>query len=143
MSDVIRSYRDLRVWQKAMDLAEAVYKATEHFPDGERFGMTSQMRRAAVSVPANIAEGFGRESSGVFVQFLRTSQGSLKELETHCLLAKRVDLLEKPVADELLCRADDIGRMLGGLIRRVAERSRNTNDGQRITSDSAPEARDD
>jgi four helix bundle protein len=88
---VIRSYRDLRVWQQAMDLAEACYRATRQFPREELYGMTSQIRRAAVSVAANIAEGHGRDSTGEFVQFLRVAQGSLKELETHLLLSHRVE----------------------------------------------------
>lgn len=138
MSDVIRSYRDLRVWQKAMDLAETVYEATKEFPNHEQFGLTSQLRRAAVSVPANIAEGFGRETPGVFLQFLRTAQGSLKELETHCLLAERVKLLNNQSSSELLSEADEVGKMLGGLIRRVSEKSRGND--RRATTDDRPKA---
>jgi four helix bundle protein len=91
--DKIRSYQDLRVWQKGMGLAEACYLLTRRFPKDEVFGMTSQIRRAATSVPANIAEGYGRDSKGEYIQFLRISQGSLKELETHLTLSRRVGLL--------------------------------------------------
>ncbi len=90
--NLIRSYRDLRVWRQAMDLAGACYRTTREFPKEELYGITSQMRRAAVSVAANIAEGHGREGRGKFIQFLRVAQGSLKELETHLLLSQRVGL---------------------------------------------------
>jgi four helix bundle protein len=90
----INSYRDLRVWQDAMSLAEACYRLTREFPRDELFGLTSQIRRSAASIPANIAEGHGRESTGSFVQSLRIAQGSLKELETHLILAERIGLLQ-------------------------------------------------
>ena len=89
----INSYQDLNVWQDGMALAELCYRLTKEFPREELFAMTSQIRRAAVSIPSNIAEGHGRESTQSFVQFLRVSQGSLKELETHLLLSERVGLL--------------------------------------------------
>jgi len=89
----INSYRDLKVWQDAMVIAERAYRLAARFPKEEVYGMTSQIRRAAVSMAANIAEGHGRDHSGSFVQFLRIAQGSLKELETHLLLALRVDLV--------------------------------------------------
>jgi four helix bundle protein len=91
MSDsAIKSCRDLRVWQDSMALAETSYRLTKEFPKDEIFGPTAQIRRAAASVPANIAEGHGRENTRTLVQFLRVAQGSLKELETHLLLAQRV-----------------------------------------------------
>ncbi len=117
---VIQSYRDLRVWQLGMDLAADSYKLTKSWPKEELFGLTSQIRRSAASIPANIAEGFGREATGSFVQFLRNAQGSLKEFETHILLAARVELVDEPTSEALLERAGDIGRMLGSLIRKVA-----------------------
>jgi len=86
----IESYRDLRVWQEAMALAESCYALSQSFPKEELFGLTSQIRRSAVSVPSNIAEGHGREHTGSFIQFLRVAQGSLKELETELLLAERI-----------------------------------------------------
>ena len=105
------------MWQRSMGLAEACYRLTTTFPREEMYGMTSQIRRAAASVPANIAEGQGREQTGVFIQFLRTAQGSLKELETHVLLAGRVGLLEENRAEPLLGECEEIGRMLRALIR--------------------------
>ncbi|KFB10400.1 four helix bundle protein [Nitratireductor basaltis] len=119
MADVIRNYRDLKVWQAAMALAEAVYKASDSFPNSEIYGLTSQMRRASVSIASNIAEGFGRDSNGVFVQFLRVAQGSLKELETQILLACRVGVCPTENETELLRRCEEIGKMLRSLIRAV------------------------
>ena len=113
----ISSYRDLKVWQEGMALAEACYRATRGFPREEAFGLTSQIRRAAASVPANIAEGYGRDSTGEYVQFLRVAQGSLKELETHLLLAARVGIASPEAIDPLLQRADVLGRMLHALYR--------------------------
>jgi four helix bundle protein len=90
--DPIRSYRDLKVWQLAMDIAVDCYKLTQAFPKEEVYGLTNQIRRAASSVPANIAEGHGRGSTREYCQFLRTSRASLKELETHLILCSRIDL---------------------------------------------------
>lgn len=84
--------------------------------------MTAQIRRAAASVPANIAEGHGREQTGVFIQFLRTAQGSLKELETHVLLAERVALMDASTSANLLGRADEVGKMLRSLIRSLEQK---------------------
>ena len=98
----IRSYRDLRVWQEGMSLAVSCYGFTKLLPKDELFGMTSQIRRAASSIPANIAEGYGRDSRGDYVQFLRISQGSPKELETHILVCTRVRLLAEPEANNVL-----------------------------------------
>jgi len=117
MSDApIQSYRDLRVWREAMLLAEEAYRLTKSFPRDELFGLTSQIRRAAASVPANIAEGYGRENTGNYIQFLRIAQGSCKEVETHALLAQRVlDDITSP--QKLLDQCDAVGKMLHGLIR--------------------------
>lgn len=119
----ISSYRDLVVWQKAIDLAVSAYQETTDFPREELYGLTSQIRRAAASVAANIAEGYGRESAGAYVQFLRTAQGSLKEFETHIILAGRVEIIGQPDADQLLARSDEIGRMLRSLIRSIQNSS--------------------
>jgi four helix bundle protein len=113
----IRSYRDLDVWQLSVALAELRYLETKHFPRDELFGMTAQIRRAAAAIPANVAEGYGRETPGAFVQFLRIAQGSLKELETHIILSQRVTLLSPETAEKLLAECDRVGRMLRNLIR--------------------------
>ena len=113
----IRSYRDLRVWQKAMDIAVACYEVARRFPKEELYGMTSQMRRASVSVAANIAEGHGRNSRGDYIQFLRIAQGSLKELETHLLLSQKLKMCTANEVDPILNECDGLGRMLRALIR--------------------------
>jgi four helix bundle protein len=119
---VIKSYRDLVVWQQAMALAAACYKTTKTFPASETYGMTSQIRRAAASVPANIAEGNGRENTGSYIHSLRIAQGSLKELETHVLLPETVELMKKVDSDQLLEACDAVGRLLRGLIRALQEK---------------------
>jgi four helix bundle protein len=119
----ITDYRDLHVWKEAMDLASEVYQVTRRFPRDELFGMTAQMRRAAASVPANIAEGFGREQTRSFIQFLRVAQGSLKELETHVLLAERVALLAPKQSGLLIGRCEIVGKMLRGLIRSLMRKA--------------------
>ena len=108
-----------------MSVAEEVYRLTTSFPKDEVYGMTSQIRRAAVSIAANIAEGHGRENSGSFVQFLRMSQGSLKELETHLMLAIRVNLAKTQKVEPLLQKCDELGRMLRSLIRSIQRRQSN------------------
>jgi four helix bundle protein len=113
----INSYRDLVVWQEAMNLAEAAYRKTASFPREEVYGLTAQLRRSAASVPANIAEGYGRDSKGAYVQHLRFAQGSLKEFETHLLLAERVELGDKVTLAPLLTKSEMIGKMLRSLIR--------------------------
>jgi four helix bundle protein len=115
----------LKVWQEAMSVAEQTYRLTSCFPKDEVYGMTSQIRRAAVSIAANIAEGHGRENSGSFIQFLRISQGSLKELETHLLLAARVGLVTTEKIETVLRQCDELGRMLRGLIRSIQSRQSN------------------
>lgn len=119
----IKSYQDLQVWQQAMDLAVECYKLTQRFPRAEIFGIVSQVRRSASSVPANIAEGHGREGRAHFVQFLRIAQGSLKELETHLLLSARVGFLQEKDSDPILRRCGDVGKMLRGLIRALEART--------------------
>jgi four helix bundle protein len=115
----IRSYRDLKVWQEAMTLAEDSYRFSAGFPREELYGLVSQIRRAAVSIPANVAEGYGRSSAGSYVAFLRNAQGSLKELETHLILSQRLKFGSFEAAAQLLERCDSIGRMLVGLVRGV------------------------
>jgi four helix bundle protein len=119
---MIRGYRDLLVWQKGMDLAEACYRVTGSFPGSERYGLTLQLRKAAGSVPANIAEGRGRRTTGEFIRFLDISYGSLTELETHILLAERLGYCDPPAATRLLEQSEEIGRMLNGLILSLRKR---------------------
>lgn len=118
----IRSYRDLKVWQVGMEVAAACYQVTRGWPREEMFGLTGQARRAATSIPANIAEGYGREGRKEYLQFLRIAQGSLKELETHLLLAVRVDLATPETMTPLLAQCEELGRMLHTLIRKLEAR---------------------
>ncbi|HEY1245581.1 MAG TPA: four helix bundle protein [Hyphomicrobiaceae bacterium] len=113
----LQSYQELRVWKEAMLLAEMCYRHTSFFPKHELFGLTAQIRRAAASIPANIAEGYGRDNRGSYIQFLCIAQGSCKELETHVLLASHVlgEIASGP--EPLLNQADVVGKMLRGLIR--------------------------
>ena len=113
----IHSYRDLKVWQQAMQLAGACYELTRRLPRDELFGMTSQIRRAATSVPANIAEGNGRENRGEYIHSLRIAQGSLKELETHLILSQQIGLTSATVLDPMLGQCEAVGKMLRALIR--------------------------
>lgn len=109
-----------------MDLAEACYSTTGNFPKTEIYGITSQIRRAGVSIPANIAEGNGRENTGAYIQFLRVSQGSLKELETHLILANRIGFLDKESSSDLLGQCETIGKMLRSLIRTLQQKENRT-----------------
>jgi four helix bundle protein len=111
----VRSYRDLIVWQKAVDTALLCYRATRSFPGFERYGLISQINRAAVSVASNIAEGHGRRPRGDFMHHLSIAYGSLMELETHLIIAARLAYLNSANANSLLERTSEIGRMLNGL----------------------------
>ncbi|UKO98759.1 four helix bundle protein [Nostoc sp. UHCC 0870] len=113
----MQSYRDLKVWQEAMNLAEACYKTTQAFPKVETYGMISQIRRAAASVAANIAEGYGRRTRGEYMQFLYIAQGSLKELETHLLLSIRVELAPSHLITPVFNQCESVSRLLLLLIR--------------------------
>ena len=104
-------------------MAVECYRRTETFPKSEVYGLTSQIRRASASVAANIAEGHGRDNTGNFVQFLRISQGSLKELETHMIIAQRVDILAQDQFQSLMQQCDEIGRMMRALIRSLQEKT--------------------
>lgn len=117
----LQSYRELEVWQKAMDLAVACYAVTKTFPKEELYGLTSQIRRSATSIAANIAEGQGRQSTKEFMNFLSIARGSLKELETHLILSQRLALMPQTTLDKLLQDSDTISRMLAGL-RKTLER---------------------
>ncbi len=123
MMQTVRGYRELIAWQKAMDLADRVYDVTETWPSREMFGLTSQTRRSAVSVPANIAEGQGRESLGDFARFLTIAYGSLNELETHLYLAERREYLNRPALDELISQSTEVARIIRGLIKNLRSRS--------------------
>jgi four helix bundle protein len=111
----VSSYRDLEVWKKAVQLAKAVYRMTEAFPRHEVYGITSQLRRAAVSVPANIAEGRVLATTKEFLRHLSIARGSLAELETLLTIAEQLAYCQPGTAHEILHRCDEISRMLSGL----------------------------
>jgi len=111
----IESYQDLVVWQKSMDLVELTYKIVAKLPLNEQYGLTSQLRRAAVSVPANIAEGFGRWHAGEFLRFLLIANGSVKELETHLLIAVRLHFIQSNDIETSMQVAKEISKMIFSL----------------------------
>jgi len=102
-----------------MDLAADVYRLTRAWPKDELYGLTSQARRAATSVAANIAEGYGRENLGSYLQFLKIAQGSLKELETHLLLAERIEITRMDEIASLLAQSESVGKLLRALMRKL------------------------
>ena len=111
------SYQDLKVWQKSMMLAEIRYQMTSYFPRAETFGLTSQIRRSAVSIPSNIAEGYGRGTHATYLHFLRVAQGSLKELETQVLLSGRLNFVNERLLSDTLELCTEIGKMLTAMIK--------------------------
>ena len=117
-----RNYRDLIAWQKAMALVEGIYRVSRSFPKDELYGLTSQMRRAAVSIPSNIAEGQGRGTDGEMIRFLRIAHGSLRELETQILISERLEYNGSGQANKLMEMAAEVGRLINGLIRSKNDR---------------------
>ena len=122
MSESIKSYRDLKVWQKAMDLVVQCYKLSQCFPDSERYGLVSQLRRAAVSIPANVAEGWGRNSTKDYIRFVSVAFGSLTEVETHLQIAERLGYINAEQAGRLLEQTSEVSKMLVALRKSLEER---------------------
>ncbi|WP_187971425.1 four helix bundle protein [Aquibium microcysteis] len=116
-SSLVRSYRDLRVWKLSIELIVECYEVTKAYPAMELYGLTSQIRRSATSIAANISEGYGRENKGSYLQFLRIAQGSLKELETHLIVSGRLGMLDQATEEKLLVTTENVGKMLRALIR--------------------------
>lgn len=116
---MIKSYKDLIVWQRSMDLVEFIYRVTEKFPSNEQYGLVSQMRRATVSVPSNIAEGYGRQSTGSYKHFLSISRGSLFELETQVELSYRLKYLTQNDSEKMLNEITEISKMISSLISKI------------------------
>jgi len=112
----VRSYRELVAWKKAIELVTEIYRATQNFPRHETYGLTGQLRRAAVSIPSNIAEGQGRLSRGEFKQFLGHTRGSLYELDSQIVIAGNLAYLDDHQVSLLLDRAHEVGRILNGLL---------------------------
>jgi len=116
---MLKNFKDLKVWQKAYQLCLELYRMTKPFPSEERYGLTSQIRRAAVSVPSNIAEGYGRRTTGEYIQALYVAYGSLCELETQALLSKDLDYLNKQASERIGAMLGEVERMLKALIKSV------------------------
>lgn len=122
----IQSYKDLDAWQLSIRVTRFVYRASEKFPADERFGLTSQIRRASVSVASNIAEGWGRGTTTDYARFLRMARGSLYEVETQCVIARELGFMDKQVyeaTDEVI---SECGRVLGGLLRSIEKKTNST-----------------
>jgi four helix bundle protein len=120
----VKSFRDLIVWQKAMDFVTEVYRATSSFPADERFGLTQQLRRCSVSIPSNISEGHGRCTTVDFLRFLSIAYGSQNEAQTQIMIARRLGYLGEQAAGNLLERAVEIARLLNGLTNSLEAKTR-------------------
>ncbi len=122
MKSSVRSYKDLVVWQKGIALAKVIYRLTQTFPSAEKFGLVAQMRRAAVSIPSNIAEGQARHTTGEFVQFISHAEGSVAELDTQLILSTELQLFEPATATAAFELISELRRMLNVLRRTLAAR---------------------
>ena len=118
-------FKDLIVWQKAMDLVQTVYEATERFPKREVYSLTDQIRRAAVSVPSNIAEGQAHFHHREFLHFLQHARGSLAELETQLLIAQRLQYIKETDVAQMVQKIEEVGRILNGLIASIRDKDKN------------------
>ena len=115
----IESYKDLEVWKKGVRFSIEIYKISSGFPTSEQYGITNQIRRASASFPANIAEGYGRESTKNYIQFLKTARGSLNETETFLYIAYGLKYISKESLDQLLTRSTELGKMINSLIDKL------------------------
>jgi len=118
--DEIRSYKDLLIWRKGMDISAMVYKLTNDFSADERFGLISQLRRATVSVPSNIAEGYGRGSTKSYIQFIKISRGSLYEVETQLLLAYELGFIkDEKTYNDVLIQITELSKMISSFLKKI------------------------
>lgn len=120
MSDIY-DFKDLKIWQKGIDIAEKCYFLTKSFPRDELYGMVQQIRKSAASIPANIAEGYGRRSTGDYIRFLNIAQGSVNELETHLILSQRVKLSEQKNIEPIISSLREESRMIIALIKKLEQ----------------------
>ncbi len=119
---IVNSYKELIVWQKSIELVSKVYSLTKKFPNDEKFGLVSQLNRASVSIPANIAEGWGRESRKNYVQFLRISRGSLFELETLLVISTNEGFVTPESFKEISIQTEEVSRMLISMIKKLEDK---------------------
>jgi four helix bundle protein len=122
MAASFKSYRDLEVWQRSMQLAKRIYQATQNFPSEEQFGLTNQLRRASASVPSNLAEGRARFGAGEFSRFISIAMGSVAEIETQIFLSTELGCLKADLSKELMTELEAIGKMLRGLAKAIGKR---------------------
>ena len=122
MDNRIKSYKELIVWQKAISLVSDVYAISKTFPNEEKFGLVNQLNRAVVSIPSNIAEGWGRESSKNYLQFLRISRGSLMEVETLIIISKNLNYINEDSFKKLSEQLEEVSKILQGLIKGVQQK---------------------
>lgn len=116
----MKSYRDLIVWQKSMDVVTLTYKLVKQFPDDEKFGLTSQIKRSSVSVPSNIAEGYGRHYTKDYIRFLNIARGSLYEMQTQLLVALNLNFIAEAALDKINALSKEVEKMLNSLIKKLA-----------------------
>lgn len=121
--ELLKSYKELNVWRLSIDLTLKLYRVTQAFPDIEKFGLVSQIRRAAVSIPANIAEGWGRGRTKEYINFLRIARGSLRELETHLIISGELSFIKMETLNEIMSMIEGVGRMLNRLINNLEKRN--------------------
>jgi four helix bundle protein len=121
-SRVIKGYRDLLVWRRAMDLVTATYRLTASLPRDEKYGLVQQLHRAAVSIPSNVAEGHGRDHLGDYLHHLSVANGSLMELETQVMITRRLGYVSREAEERMLTATGEVGRMLSGLARALRKR---------------------
>jgi four helix bundle protein len=119
MEKNIRSFRDLNIWQKGIDLVKDIYKETQNFPREELYGLTNQIRRAAISIPSNIAEGHIRQHRAEFKQFLSVALGSLAELETQVVISKELNYMSPEISQNLIDQMSSLGKMIRGLTKKL------------------------
>jgi four helix bundle protein len=124
----VRSFKDLVVWQKSIDLIDEIYRLTREFPKSETYGLSSQFQRAGVSIAANIAEGNGRSSTKEYIHYLSFSLGSLAEVETYLVVSVRLGYVQPAVVAKLESKCDEIGKMLRGLQKALSSKLRNDDD---------------
>jgi four helix bundle protein len=119
MENIIKSFRDLNIWQKGIDLVKDIYKETQNFPRQEIYGLTNQIRRAAISIPSNIAEGHIRQHRAEFRQFLSVALGSLAELETQIVISRELNYISTEKSLNLIDQMGSLGKMIRGLIKKL------------------------
>ena len=122
MDENVESYKELKVWQEGVKLVEEIYELTRSFPPKEQYSLTSQIQRAAVSIPTNIAEGWGRGKTGEYVQFLRIARGSLMELETQLIISQRLNYIDQNTLSQFEENIEKIGKMINALIKNLGTR---------------------